>query len=102
MIGNGFYTRAFEGATDSGSDPEYGKKLMGMAWCPPLYGFTPNVGAVANEVAAVQNVVEQYNNVLIYGDVNPDEVYPQFLAALTDAGIDAIIAEFNTQAASFK
>ena len=102
MIGNGFYTRAFEGATDSGSDPEYGKKLMGMAWCPPLYGFIPSAANVANELAAVQNVVEQYNNSLIYGDVNPDDVYPQFLQALKDAGIDVIIAEYNAQAASFK
>ena len=101
MIGNGFYTKAFEGATDSGSDPEYGMKLMGEAWCPPLYGFTPNVANVANEVAAVQNVVEQYNDVLLYGDVNPDEVYPKFLSDLKDAGIDAIIAEFNTQAAEY-
>ena len=101
MIGNGFYTRAFDGATDSGSDPGYGKKLMDMAWCPPLYGFIPNVANVANEVAAVQNVVEQYNNVLVYGDVNPDDVYPQFLADLQAAGIDAIIAEFNSQAANY-
>lgn len=101
MIGNGFQSLPFASAVDSGSDPEYGKELMGMAWCPPLYGFTPNVGNVTNEVAAVQNVVEQYNDVLVFGDVNPDEVYPQFLAALQEAGIDAIIAEFNAQAANY-
>jgi putative aldouronate transport system substrate-binding protein len=51
-----------------------------------------------NEVTAVSNVVEQYSNVLLYGDVNPDEKYPEFLSALKDAGIDKIVAEYQTQA----
>ena len=68
-------------------------------------GSTSNITNLTRE-----DVVDYYNNnyfpanmvTVITGDVNPDEVYPQFLKALTDAGIDAIIAEFNTQAASFK
>ena len=101
MIGNGFQTIVFESDSESGSDPEYGAKLMTQAWCPPLYGFTPDVTNVANEVAAVSNVVEQYNKVLTFGDVDPATVYPEFIAALDNAGIENIIAEFNTQAAAF-
>ncbi len=98
MIGNGFRALTFEDSVDSGSDPEYGKKLMGMAWCPPLYGFTPTTFNVANQAAAVSNVVDQYADALAFGDVNPAEYYPQFIQALKDAGIDDIIAEFNVQA----
>ena len=98
MIGNGFQGLEYETSDESGSDRNYGKELMNKAWCPPLYGFTPTTVNVMNEIAAVSNVVDQYNNVLIYGDVNPDEVYPQFLAALKEAGIDKIIADYQAQA----
>ena len=101
MIGNGFQGLVFESedssAADTGSDNSYGKELMSKAWCPPLYGFTPTTGNVANEAAAVQNVVEQYGNTLAYGDVDPANVYPEFLKALKDAGIDKIVADFQAQ-----
>ncbi|MBQ1379859.1 MAG: DUF3502 domain-containing protein [Erysipelotrichaceae bacterium] len=72
--------------------------LFEKAWIPPLYGFIPLTTNVMNEVTAVSNVVEQYSNVLMYGDVNPDEKYPEFLQALKDAGIDRIVADYQAQA----
>ena len=99
MIGNGFQSIEFEGnSANSGSDNEYGMKLMGMAWCPPLYGLTPSTANVMNEITAVSNVVEQYSDVLMYGDVDPDVEYPKFIAALKDAGIDKIVADYQQQA----
>ena len=100
MIGNGFQGLPFPDS-NSGNQFEYGMELMQGAWCPPLYGFTPVTAPVMNEYAAVANVVEQYEDVLVFGDVNPDEVYPQFIQALKDAGIDNLIAEYNNQAADF-
>ena len=87
-----------ESGNESGSNGEYGKILFEKAAIPPLYGFIPNTTNVMNEVTAVSNVVEQYSNVLLYGDVNPDEKYPEFLAALKDAGIDKLIADYQAQA----
>ena len=99
MIGNGFdYFLEFESGDETGSNGGYGKYLFESAGVPPLYGFIPTTENVMNEVTAVSNVVEQYSDVLLYGDVNPDEQYPVFLAALKDAGIDKIIAEFQAQA----
>ena len=97
MIGNGFQGLEYETDDESGSDREYGKKLMEMAWCPPLYGFTPNTFNVTNEVTAVSNVIEQYSDVLAFGDVDPSVEYPKFLAALKDAGIDKIVADYQAQ-----
>lgn len=97
IIGNGFFYLPFEG-NNSGSSSEYGMELMQKAWAPPLYGFTPSNANVLNEVAAVSNVVSQYNDVLTYGDVNPDEFYDQFIAELKAAGIDTIIADYQAQA----
>ena len=98
MIGNGFQSLPFENDTNTGSNSEYGMKLMQEAWEPPLYGFTPDPSNVFNEVAAVSNVVDQYLNPLIYGDVNPDDLYPEFISALKGAGIDNIIADYQAQA----
>ncbi|MBQ6333914.1 MAG: extracellular solute-binding protein [Erysipelotrichaceae bacterium] len=99
MIGNGFdYFLEFESGNETGSNGEYGKILFEKASIPPLYGFIPNTTNVMNEVTAVSNVVEQYSNVLLYGDVNPEEKYPEFLQALKDAGIDKIVADYQAQA----
>ena len=97
IIGNGFFYLPFEG-NNSGNTPEYGMELMQDAWAPPLYGFTPSNANVLNEVAAVSNVVSQYNEVLTFGDVNPDEFYDQFIQELKNAGIDTIIADYQAQA----
>lgn len=97
IIGNGFYYLPFEG-NNTGNSPEYGMQLMQEAWAPPLYGFTPSNANVLNEVAAVSNVVSQYNDVLAFGDVNPEEFYDQFISELKAAGIDTIIAEYQAQA----
>ena len=97
MIGNGFQGLPFEN-NNTGSSFEYGMQLMDEAWCPPLYGFTPTSFNVMNEATAVNVVVEKYNNVLTYGDVNPAEVYPQFIAELEAAGIDKLIADYQAQA----
>lgn len=97
IIGNGFYYLPFED-NNAGNSPEYGMELMKEAWAPPLYGFNPSNANVLNEVAAVSNVVSQYNDVLTFGDVNPDEFYDQFITELKAAGIDTIIADYQTQA----
>ena len=97
IIGNGFFYLPFEG-NNAGNSPEYGMELMQKAWAPPLYGFTPSNANVLNEVAAVSNVISQYNEVLTYGDVNPADFYDQFIAELQAAGIETIIAEYQAQA----
>lgn len=97
MIGNGFQGLPFEN-NNTGSSFEYGMELMNEAWCPPLYGFTPTSFNVMNEATAVNVVVEKYNNVLTFGDVDPAEVYPQFIAELEAAGIDKLIADYQAQA----
>ena len=96
--GNGFQGLPFENS-NTGSSSEYGMELMSKAWEPPLYGFTPSNANVLNESAAVANVVSQYEDVLNFGDVDPDAgTYEQFLKDLEAAGINTIIADYQTQA----
>ena len=60
-------------------------------------GFTCDLTPVADQVSACVNVIAQYYNPLMNGEVDIDEVLPQFQQALHDAGIDAIIAEKQKQ-----
>ena len=60
-------------------------------------GFTCDLSPVADQVGACANVIAQFYNPLMNGEVDIDEVLPQFQQALHDAGIDAIIAEKQKQ-----
>lgn len=98
IIGNGFQGLPFANS-NTGSNSEYGMELMNKAWEPPLYGFTPSNANVLNESAAVANVVSQYEDVLNFGDVDPDAgTYEQFLSDLEAAGINTILADYQVQA----
>ncbi|MBB3128192.1 putative aldouronate transport system substrate-binding protein [Paenibacillus rhizosphaerae] len=60
-------------------------------------GFTYNSEPVKTELAAIQNVVQQYSKALETGTLDPDVNLPKFNAALKSAGIDKVIAEKQRQ-----
>jgi len=60
-------------------------------------GFMFDNSSVANEVAAIQNVVDQYKNNLEFGTIDPETELPKMIQALKDAGIDKYIAEKQAQ-----
>ncbi len=95
-FGNQFLLYGMDSNT-SESDKQFMKDLMDKSWYPRQFGFTPSTENVQTQVAAVANVVNQYNNVLVYGEVDPEEYLPQFLADLKTAGIDDIVADYQAQ-----
>ncbi len=60
-------------------------------------GYNFDTAKVTTQLTAVQNVVNEYKATLTTGNVNPDEVIPEFNKALKDAGIEEIIKENQTQ-----
>ena len=60
-------------------------------------GFNFDSTPVADQITACSNVYTQYYLPLINGEVDIDEVLPEFQKALRDAGIDEIIAEKQAQ-----
>ena len=60
-------------------------------------GFVFDNSSVKNEVAAVTNVLDQYQLGLETGTIDPETELPKFIQALKDAGIEMIIAEKQTQ-----
>ncbi|MDR1533361.1 MAG: extracellular solute-binding protein [Clostridiales bacterium] len=63
----------------------------------PYYGFTFDPSKVVNEITALNNVYSQYIPGLVCGSLDPAVALPEFNKALKDAGIDALIAEKQTQ-----
>lgn len=61
------------------------------------FGYVFDPSEVSSEAAAVSAVVEQYLGLVGYGSVDPEEIMPEFIAALKDAGIDEVIAANQAQ-----
>ncbi|NJD01205.1 MAG: extracellular solute-binding protein [Ruminiclostridium sp.] len=63
----------------------------------PVFGFVFNPTSVQNEIAAIVNVINQYNPGLAAGVVDTDKVYPEFIKKLKDSGLDKLTAEKQRQ-----
>jgi putative aldouronate transport system substrate-binding protein len=60
-------------------------------------GFMYNPEPVKTELAAINNVIQQYGMGLETGTLDPDEYLPKFNAALRAAGLDKVIEEKQKQ-----
>ena len=61
------------------------------------FGFAYDSANVSNELVALQNVYDQYYKAIATGSVDVDEVLPQFVQALYDAGLQKVMDEKQTQ-----
>lgn len=95
MFGNAQLTYLLD--TENPQSREKGKTFEAAMKKSLATGFTPNLDAVKTEIAAVNNVVNQYKPALETGSVDPDKVLPDFIGKLKAAGIDKIIQEKQKQ-----
>lgn len=63
----------------------------------PILGFNFDSTKVSTEMAAVQNVKEQYWATLMTGSVDPDEYLPIAIQKFKEAGLDKVLAEAQSQ-----
>ncbi len=63
----------------------------------PYGGFIFDSSALDTQAAALANVYAEYAFNLMSGAVNPDEVLPQFLSKLEEAGINEFVAAAQEQ-----
>lgn len=63
----------------------------------PILGFNFDSTKVATEMAAVQNVQQQFWASLMTGTVDPDTFLPKAIDAFKKAGLDKVIAEAQSQ-----
>lgn len=65
-------------------------------------GFTVNNTKVADKVSAITATIKEYVPLLNCGAVDPAEYLPKFLDALDKAGINDVVAEYQTQYDAWK
>lgn len=66
-----------------------------------LVGFVADVNPVRSQIAAITNVMQQYDHVLSAGLAEPSEVRDEFMDALKSAGMDDVEAEIGRQVDEF-
>ena len=67
----------------------------------PSGAFIFDYSEMQNEATAIANVYAQYGFQLMAGATNPDDVLPEFLSKLSDAGIDKLVESAQSQLAAF-
>jgi putative aldouronate transport system substrate-binding protein len=68
-----------------------------VTYISPANGFAFDSKNVEDEVAMCETVVDKYDDVLLSGYLDPDEVLSMFLEDLTEAGLDKVIEEKQKQ-----
>ena len=67
----------------------------------PLGGFVFDSSELSTEIAALSNVFAEYGFNLMSGAVNPDDVLPEFLSKLEEAGINEFVGAAQEQLAAY-
>lgn len=88
----------------TGSDPKLWEKMEefnGSAKSSKAVGFLFDNSNYSSEIAALSNVVKQYSGALYSGSGDPNELIPELLKALDDAGINEVIQAKQEQLDAF-
>ena len=88
----------------TGSDPQLWEKMEefnGSAKNSKAVGFLFDSSNYSSEIAALSNIVKQYSGALYSGSGDPDELIPELLEALDDAGINEVIQAKQEQLDAF-
>lgn len=99
LYGNYFTTPRFapNQATIYDELKEFNDGIISKNRITDAFGYVFDGSAVSTQISAVASVVTQYRGLVGFGTVDPEEVMPEFIAALKDAGIDDVIAENQKQ-----
>lgn len=73
------------------------KDLGKMAYSGANDGFNPDFSKIQAETTAVNNVMTQYWIPVLWGILDPDQGIPMLRQKLTEAGIEKVRAELQTQ-----
>ncbi|MDF2790198.1 MAG: transporter substrate-binding protein [Neobacillus sp.] len=95
VMGNNFLSKLWDGVPADHWDQV--KAFNESAKKSPAFGFTFNQEPVKTEIAAVSNVIQQYEKGLGTGTLDPAKSLPEFREKLKAAGADKIIKEKQKQ-----
>ena len=94
-LGNLFITKVLDNEPETKWD-EF-KEFNNAAKKSPVLGFKFDTSKVTNEIAAINNVLEEFKATLYSGSVDVNEYLDKLNKKLKDQGIDRVIEEMQTQ-----
>jgi len=94
-LGNLFITKVLDNEPETKWD-EF-KEFNGAAKESAVLGFKFDTSKVTNEIAAINNVLEEFKSTIYSGSVDVDEYLDKLNKKLKDQGIDRVIEEMQTQ-----
>lgn len=80
---------------------EYEDKLLKNTLWSPYNGFILETAAIQNKLTAMSAILEQYQNPLYWGCVEPESGLEELRAKLKTAGIDEVYEEIKRQAEEY-
>ncbi len=99
-LGNLFLTYKLEGEPESKWD-EF-KDFNDKSKVSPALGFKFDSSSVSTEIAAINNVLEEFKATIYSGSVDVDEYLGKLNSKLKEQGIDKVIAEMQKQINEWK
>lgn len=99
-LGNLFITKVLNNEPET--KWEEFKSFNDAAIASPALGFKFDTSKVSNEIAAINNVLEEFKSTIYSGSVDVDEYLNKLNQKLKDQGIDKVIAEMQTQLDAWK
>ncbi|MDU5107886.1 ABC transporter substrate-binding protein [Clostridium sp.] len=99
-LGNLFITYKLEGEPDT--KWEEFKEFNDNSIMSPALGFKFDSSSVSNEIAAINNVIEEFKSAIFSGSVDVDEYLEKLNAKLKEQGVDRVIAEMQKQIDEWK
>ena len=99
-LGNLFLTYKLDGEPDTKWDDF--KDFNDKSQVSPALGFKFDSSNVSTEIAAINNVLEEYKATIYSGSVDVDEYLGKLNAKLKEQGIDKVIKEMQTQMDEWK
>ena len=94
-LGNLFITKVLDNEPETKWD-EF-KEFNNAAKESAVLGFKFDTSKVTNEIAAINNVLEEFKSTIYSGSVDVDEYLDKLNKKLKDQGIDRVIEEMQTQ-----
>ena len=106
-LNNDWTMAAYTQGTFFVATPEVGSDGYGevkvqneKAIASPAMGFIPDTTEIADEIAAVKAIFEEYKGLIMTGTGSMDDV-ADMMAAMRDSGFDTILDEVNAQYAAW-
>jgi putative aldouronate transport system substrate-binding protein len=95
MLGNNLLLKLLD--NEPADKYEFFNKFNSEAVESPLSGFWPDFTPIEAELAVISNLIEEYEEYLWNGVLDPEVYLPEYIQKVEAAGADKVIKEIQRQ-----